>query len=451
MNFEKCFGTDGIRGRVGKFPITPEFFLKFGVIIGQLLFKSSCKKVVVGIDTRISSYMLESALNSGFSSAGVVVISVGIIPTPAIGYLIKLLKLEVGIMISASHNLFRDNGIKLFLKDGIKASVILEKKLEKEFKKPISYLNMVHVASKEIIYCAHDAKYIKFCKSTLSKNFSLKRFKIVLDCANGSTYKVAPRIFRDLKANLIVIFASPNGYNINKRCGSTDISNLKKMVLFEQADIGLAFDGDGDRVIMVDHLGNKVDGDQILYILAKFNLCHKASKKEGVVGTVMSNNGLLIALKELNVPFVKVDVGDKNIIKKLKEKKWRFGAESSGHVIILNKSSVCDGIITSLQVIEIMIKTNMNLYQLCSGIILLPQKIVNICFDKANSSIKYKKIKVEISKYKNMLGRFGRMFIRRSGTELCFRIMIEDRNYSIVQFIFSKLTMIFNCKSSVLE
>ncbi|XBC44195.1 MAG: phosphoglucosamine mutase [Buchnera aphidicola (Schlechtendalia peitan)] len=436
MSVTKYFGTDGIRGRVSIFPITPSFFFKFGVIIGRLLFKNSFKRVIVGTDTRISSYMLELALNSGLSASGVLVMSVGIISTPAIGYLTRSLNLEVGIVISASHNLFWDNGIKLFVKGGKKASSILEKRIEKELDKPMFHKYTTHFSEIKKISFAHK-KYINFCKSTLPSNFSLRNFKIVLDCANGSTYKIAPKIFRDFGANLIVTATSPNGYNINKNCGVVDIEHLKRLVLSKKADIGLAFDGDGDRIIMIDHFGNTVNGDHILYILAKFYLYRK-NKQEGVVGTVMSNNGLLIALKKLGIPFIKTKVGDKNIIKKLKEKNWTLGAESSGHVIMMNKSSICDGVITSLQIIKVMIATHSSLFQLYSGIKLFPQEIVNINFSNKNSIYKYKKIQYTFLKYKNMLGKFGKILLRKSGTESCFRVIVEHKNSNVVTFISNK-------------
>ncbi|XBC38012.1 MAG: phosphoglucosamine mutase [Buchnera aphidicola (Floraphis meitanensis)] len=437
MNVKKYFGTDGIRGKVGIFPITPDFFLKFGFVIGRLLFKNNSKKVIVGTDTRISNCMLESALNSGLSASGISVISIGIISTPAIGYLTRLLKLEVGIVISASHNSFKDNGIKLFLKKGVKLSIILEKEIERELEKPTFFCNISHSASikkDKNIY----KEYIKFCKSTIPFYFNLKSFKIVLDCANGATYRIAPKIFRDLGANLVTISVVPNGYNINKNCGSTNISNLKLRVLSEKADIGLAFDGDGDRVIMVDHLGNKVNGDQMLYVLAKFYLYHKIHN-EGVVGTVMSNNGLLVALKKIGIPFIKTNVGDRNIIRKLQKKQWRLGAESSGHVIILDMSPIVDGIITGLQIIKVMLNTQMSLFQLCSEINLFPQVIINVDAGRKNDFDKYRKIQTILPKYKNMLGEFGRIFLRKSGTESCFRILVEDQNKSIVTFISNNL------------
>jgi len=437
LNSKQYFGTDGIRGKVGIFPITPEFFLKLGIVIGKLLFKNSIRKVIIGKDTRISGCMLESALSSGLSASGVYVMSLGIVSTPAVGYLTKFLRLEVGIVISASHNLFVDNGLKLFLKEGLKASSFVEQKIEKELKKPIIYRNMIRCSLIKKVNFANK-EYIKFCKSIFPFYFNLNNIKIVLDCANGSVYKVAPRIFRDFGANLITISVRPNGYNINKNCGAINTNNLRKKVLFHRADIGLAFDGDGDRVIMIDHLGNRVNGDHILYILAKFLLYCK-NKKEGVVGTVMSNNGLLIALKKLRIPFVKTQLGDKNIIKKLKENEWTFGSESSGHVIMLNKSPTGDGVITSLQIIKIMIDTRLSLFQLCSDIKLFPQEMTNIKFSEHDVVLQYKKIEFIVSKYKKTLGRFGRILLRRSGTEPCFRIMIEDEDKNIVSFISHEL------------
>ncbi|XBC40593.1 MAG: phosphoglucosamine mutase [Buchnera aphidicola (Nurudea yanoniella)] len=437
MNFIKYFGTDGIRGKVGKFPITPDFFFKLGFVIGCLFFKEHKKKVIVGIDTRKSSFILELALNSGLSASGVSVISTGSIPTPAIGYLTGFFNLELGIVISASHNLFQDNGIKFFLKNGIKLSSRIEKKIENALNKPISFQNVLYSASVIRIFHAQ-RQYIIFCKSVFPKYFNLRNFKIVLDCANGSTYKIAPEIFKDFGANLIIISASPDGYNINKNCGSVYINNLKNLVLSEKADVGLALDGDGDRMIMVDHLGNKVDGDKILYILAKFCL-HRESKQEGVVTTIMSNRGLLIELKKLGIPFFVSNVGDVNIIKKLREKNWRFGAESSGHVAMLDKSFCCDGIITSLKIMEVMMDYNMSLFQLCSGVKFFPQKIINIDFEKRDYFFKYRAMQFLISKYKGMLSKFGRIYFRRSGTEECFRIIVEDENEKIVNYISDKI------------
>ncbi|XBC39067.1 MAG: phosphoglucosamine mutase [Buchnera aphidicola (Nurudea shiraii)] len=432
MNIGKYFGTDGIRGKVGEFPITPDFFLKFGFILGNLLFRHSRKKVIVGIDTRKSSFALEAALNSGLSTSGVSVISLGRISTPAVGYLTKLLKLELGIIISASHNLFQDNGIKLFFKNGVKISSKL-KKIENSLGKPFSFKNLSNFSSIKRAYSIHK-KYITFCKSLFPRCFSLKNFKIVLDCANGSTYKIAPKIFRDFGARLRVIFASPNGYNINKNCGSVNTNNLKNIVLLEKADFGLALDGDGDRVIMIDHLGNKVDGDKILYILAKFYL-FRHFKKEGVVVTKMSNRGLLIGLKKLGIPFAISKVGDVNVIKKLKDKNWRFGAESSGHVIMLDKLPFCDGIVTSLQIIKIMIDYRMNLFELCSEIRFFPFVMINIKFERQNYLLKYEKIRILIFKYQNILSKFGRIYLRESGTETCFRIIVEDEDKNVVKYI----------------
>lgn len=387
------------------------------------MFFRNLKKIILGRDTRISGYMLQSSFQSGLFLSGVSVISAGIIPTPAISYFTRLFNLEVGVIISASHNQFMDNGIKFFIKDGIKLSIQLEKKIEQElsrkkFQKKSLYLSYIsHVNNLK-------QQYINFCKSTLPHNFSLRKIKIVLDCANGSTFIVAPKIFRDLDANVIPIFISPNGYNINKKCGAVDVRVLQKAVLLEKADLGIAFDGDGDRVIMIDHVGNKVNGDQILYILAKYY--HENERlKGGVVSTHMSNGGLFLALKKIGIPLITVNVGDRCVIEKLQEKKWVLGAESSGHIVLLDYLPVCDGIIASLQILKIILNKNSSLQRLCIDVKLLPQIIINITEYKDINFLKNFKIQSVLSTHQDFLGKYSRVILRLSGTEKCIRIMVE--------------------------
>lgn len=424
----KYFGTDGIRGIVGNFPITPDFFFKLGVVIGRLLFSCKSKSIVIGRDTRVSGDLLESALRFGLFSSDVSIISVGIVPTSAIAYFVKLFNLEVGIMISASHNQYQDNGIKIFIKGGVKLPILLEQQIEQELKKLV--INRVILKLGSIIYRdSWKYKYVDFCKSTLSKNFSFKNVTIVLDCANGSTYLVAPKIFKDLGADVISIFNYPNGYNINNKCGTTNLNNLRKRVISEKADLGIAFDGDGDRVLFIDHIGNIVNGDQILYILAK-NYQKNKKLKGGVVCTQFSNKGLLLALNK-HISYVQVSVGDRNILNKLQEKNWILGAESSGHIILLDKISVGDGIIASLQIVKIIIEEKTTLKNLCSDIRLLPQIIVNIKKYNDINFLKHFKVRSYLSKYRKFLGKHSRIILRLSGTEKCVRIMIEG--YSSIQ------------------
>ncbi|AAO27063.1 putative phosphoglucosamine mutase [Buchnera aphidicola str. Bp (Baizongia pistaciae)] len=440
----KYFGTDGIRGVVGKTPITADFFFKLGAVIGKILYFYDVKKIIIGRDTRLSSYMLEEALQFGLSLVGVSVISVGVLPTPAISYFTKLFNLEVGVVISASHNQFRDNGIKFFVKNGVKLSAKFERRIEKQLNKTIilkQFVDLGHISYKRAL----QQKYINFCISTLPNNFRLNNFKIVLDCANGSTYELAPIIFRELGANVVLMSAAPNGLNINDKCGTTDLQEIQRLVLSEKADLGISFDGDGDRVIMIDHFGNSVNGDQILYILAK-NYKKNKKLRGGVVGTKMSNGGLSLALSKIGIPFITVNIGDRYIFKKLKEKQWRLGAESSGHVILLDYAPVGDGIITSLQILKIIFDENSTLKSLCSDIHMLPQIIINIKNNIDISFLKNFKIQSVLSKYKDFLGKYSRIMLRLSGTEKCIRIMIEGCCSKKIN-IFSK--MLINVINSV--
>lgn len=426
MHKLKYFGTDGIRGRVGKIPITPDFMLKLGWAIGIVFKRYGAKKIIIGKDTRISGYMIESSIKAGLISAGSFPIFAGSIPTPAVAYLTRIYKNSAGISISASHNPYYDNGIKLFYSNGVKLPKKIEQEIEIEIKKPITCEKSKKLGKTIKIFNAAK-NYIEYCKSSFPKNQNLSNFKIVIDCGNGSTYKIAPSILNELGAKVIKIGCKPNGLNINYNCGITNIKILQQKVLKEKADIGIAFDGDGDRVIMVDHLGHKIDGDQILYIIAKDAFLNK-KLKGGVVGTIMSNSGLEIALKKIGIPFVRTKVGDKYILSELKEKGWDFGAEKSGHVILLNKSTTCDGIITCLYIFSIIVKNNTNLYNLCKKIKLIPQIILNIYLSERSSQAINKDKIIRINKLKHKLLENGRILLRKSGTEPLIRIMIEGNN-----------------------
>ncbi|CAL4324119.1 Phosphoglucosamine mutase [Buchnera aphidicola (Protaphis terricola)] len=433
----KYFKTDGIRGQVGKYPITPNFMLKLGQIISTVL-GGDKKKIVIGRDTRISGCMLQYALEFGILSKGVSTYLVGCIPTPAIAYLTKSLNASAGIIISASHNLFHDNGVKIFFKNGSKINSETEILIENMLCDPLydsSYVKIFGYSHK--INNAVE-KYISFCKNTIPKNVNLSKFTIVLDCANGSTYNIAPKIFKDLGANVITASVFPNGVNINKNSGSTHTVQLKKLVILNQADLGLAFDGDGDRIIMIDHLGNQVNGDQIIYIIAKQYL--KNNKLNGgVVGTLMTNMGVILGLKKIGIPFFATNVGDRYIYQTIKEKNWILGAEQSGHIILLDKHSTGDGIIASLQILFIMIKNNLSLYCLSNQVTLFPQILLNIFLKKNNNFINNIKFQSLIEKSKHFLGKSSRILIRKSGTESCIRIMIEGKNYSKVKKIAYKI------------
>lgn len=427
------FGTDGIRGKIGKKPITPDFILKLGWAAGKILAKNGSRKIIIGTDTRISSCILKSALEAGISSAGASAVFIGIMPTPGVAYLTRIFFAEAGIVISASHNSFHYNGIKFFSIKGVKISDHLEKSIELTMKKKISCVNSFQLGKKIKIKNA-ESLYINFCKSKFSENLNLKRLKIVLDCAHGSTYNIAPTVLKDLGAHVIKINCNPNGININQNCGTTDTRMLISKVLLEQADLGIAFDGDGDRILMVDHLGNIVNGDHILYIIAKDKL-YKKKNCCGVVGTIMSNIGLEIALNKLGIPFIRTKIGDKYILKKLKEKNWIFGAENCGHVILLNKSTTGDAIIACLQVLNIMIKNHMSLNYLCKDINFFPQSIINVKFNIKKNPLENNIVKKVVHYVKNKLSGHGRVLIRKSGTEPFIRIMVEGEDKKQVFFL----------------
>lgn len=378
MSDRKYFGTDGIRGKVGDSPITPDFVLKLGWAAGKVLARHGSRKIIIGKDTRISGYMLESALEAGLAAAGLSASFTGPMPTPAVAYLTRTFRAEAGIVISASHNPYYDNGIKFFSIDGTKLPDHVEEAIEAEMEKPLTCVESAELGRANRIVDAA-GRYIEFCKGTFPNEQSLNGLKMVIDCAHGATYHIAPNVLSELGAEVIAIGCDPNGININEKCGATDVRQLQERVLAEGADVGLAFDGDGDRLIMVDHLGEKVDGDQILFIIAREAL-RQGQLRGGAVGTLMSNMGLELALKQLGIPFERAKVGDRYVLEKLQEKGWRLGAENSGHIILLDKTTTGDGIVAGLQVLSAMVRNNMSLHDLCSGMKLLPQVLVNVRF-----------------------------------------------------------------------
>lgn len=429
MSNRKYFGTDGIRGKVGEYPITPDFALKLGWAAGRVLAKDGVKKVLIGKDTRISGYMLESALEAGFASAGVAAAFTGPMPTPAIAYLTRTFRADAGVVISASHNPFYDNGIKFFSTEGRKLDDAIELEIEAELEKQIDCVESKQLGRASRITDAA-GRYIEFCKSTFDHDLSLSGLKVVVDCANGATYHIAPKVLRELGAKVIKIGCEPDGVNINENCGATDVKALTKTVLEEKADLGFALDGDGDRIIMVDHKGNRIDGDLIIYIIAREAL-RQGQLKGGVVGTLMSNMGLEIALKNLGIPFVRAKVGDRYVLEMLVEKNWRLGAENSGHVLLLDKTTTGDGIVAGLQVLAAMIRNNMSLAELCQGMTMLPQILINVRY--TGNPLANAAVKSAIEQAKTQLGNEGRVLIRKSGTEPLIRVMVEGSNHSQVQ------------------
>lgn len=426
MSQRKYFGTDGIRGKVGCYPITPDFALKLGWAVGRVLAQNGVGKVLIGKDTRISGYMLESALEAGFASAGVAAAFTGPMPTPAIAYLTRTFRADAGVVISASHNPFYDNGIKFFSPEGKKLPDEIELLIEKELEQPLTCVESAKLGRASRISDAA-GRYIEFCKGSFDHELSLSGLKIVVDCANGATYHIAPNVLKELGAKVVKIGCEPNGMNINENCGATNVTTLIQKVIAEKADVGFALDGDGDRIIMVDHEGNVIDGDQIIYIIAREAL-RQGQLKGGVVGTLMSNIGLEIGLKELGIPFVRAKVGDRYVLEQLIEKGWRFGAENSGHILLLDKTTTGDGIIAGLQVLSAMIRNKMTLADLTCGMKLLPQVLINVKFSGQEDPLSHPNVIKIIQETEALLDTKGRVLIRKSGTEPLIRVMVEGED-----------------------
>ncbi|WP_295666230.1 phosphoglucosamine mutase [uncultured Haemophilus sp.] len=423
MANRKYFGTDGVRGKVGTYPITPDFALKLGWAAGKVLASQGSRTVLIGKDTRISGYMLESALEAGLAAAGLTAAFTGPMPTPAVAYLTRTFRLEAGIVISASHNPYYDNGIKFFSAEGTKLPDHIEEAIEAMLDQPMDCVESAELGKARRINDAA-GRYIEFCKSTFPAHLGLDGYKIVVDCANGATYHIAPNVLRELGAEVIEIGATPNGININEKCGATDVKALQEKVLETKADVGLAYDGDGDRIMMVDHLGNKVDGDQILFIIAREAL-RSGQLKGGVVGTLMSNMSLEIALKMLGVPFVRANVGDRYVLEKMVEHGWTLGGENSGHIIIADKNTTGDGIIASLAVLSAMVQHRLSLNELASAVKLFPQVLINVRFAGGANPLESEAVKAVAADVEKRLEGKGRILLRKSGTEPLIRVMVE--------------------------
>ncbi|MDO5351204.1 MAG: phosphoglucosamine mutase [Succinatimonas sp.] len=424
----KYFGTDGVRGRVGQYPITPEFAIRLGMAAGKVLAKENGGRVIIGKDTRLSGYMLEAALEAGFSASGISPVMLGPMPTPAVSYLTRAFRADLGVVISASHNPYYDNGIKFFSKEGTKLPDEVELAIEQALDS--DDLKMASPSAFGRAYRQDDApgRYVEFCKSAFSAHLSLEGLTIVLDCANGATYHVAPLVFRELGANVIVIGDRPNGVNINDGVGSTHPQSLVDMVLATKADLGIAFDGDGDRVLMVDSHGHMHDGDNLMYIIA----CDRLMQNKlvgGVVGTLMSNLGFEFALKRKGIDFVRTKVGDRYVMESLLEKGWRLGGENSGHIICLDYATTGDGIISALQVLKACLHQQKSIAELSSDLFMFPQELINVRLT-AGFDINDSKVQAEVAAVEKSLGERGRVLLRKSGTEPVVRVMVEgpDRN-----------------------
>ncbi len=443
----KYFGTDGVRGKVGVLPIVPDFVMKLGWAAGKVLSEKGTKKVIIGKDTRISGYMLEAALEAGFSAAGVKSVLLGPMPTPAIAYLTRAFRAEAGVVISASHNPFYDNGIKFFSKDGTKLPDEIEARIEALLDEEMTVVEPEKLgkASRK-----DDApgRYVEFCKGSFPNSLTMDGIRVVLDCAHGATYQVAPHVFNELGAEVIVIGNEPNGTNINDMYGSTHPDNLIAKVLQTRADIGIAFDGDGDRVMMVDKDGTLLDGDVLLYIIAKWQ---KENNKldGGVVGTLMSNLGLEQALGRLGVPFARAKVGDRYVMEQLLEKGWKLGGENSGHIISLRHTTTGDGIISALQVIRAMCDTHLSIKELRKDLVLYPQVLKNVRLTAGFNALTDEKVKKVIAEAEKTLGDKGRVLLRNSGTEPLVRVMVEGEDGQLVNQLATKIANVIVKESQI--
>ncbi|NCT57856.1 MAG: phosphoglucosamine mutase [Legionella sp.] len=431
MNQRRYFGTDGIRGRVGSGNITPEFVLKLGWAVGRVLANGGRKKVLIGKDTRVSGYLLESALQAGLSAAGVDVLLLGPMPTPAVAYLTQTLRATAGIVISASHNPFEDNGLKFFSAEGFKLPDSVEFAIEAELEKTMEVVPSAELGKLARIDDA-PGRYIEFCKATIPSMTRLSGLKLVVDCAHGATYHVAPKVFTELGAEVYAIGNHPNGFNINHEVGSTSPEALQKQVIEQGADVGVALDGDGDRVSLVDANGTLLDGDTLLYIIAKDRHA-RGVLDGGVVGTLMSNYGLEKACADMNIPFMRTDVGDRYVLESLQQQDWKLGGESSGHVVCLDKTTTGDGIVAALQVLSIMIKQNKRLEELCEGLKLMPQVLINLKTPKAAELANNSDVVGMVEALNIKLEGQGRVLLRPSGTEPVLRVMVEGLNQADVQ------------------
>ena len=424
----KLFGTDGVRGKVGEAPITPDFVMKLGFAAGRVLVErrdlppGERPAVLIGKDTRTSGYMLEAALEAGFSAAGVDVILAGVMPTPGVAYLARALRLQCGVVISASHNPFYDNGIKFFTGNGKKLPDAVEAQIEESVRQPMICVESSQLGKARRIFDA-PGRYIEFCKSGFPNDIDLRGLRIALDCAHGAAYHIAPNVFHELGAEVMAVGVAPNGVNINDGVGATRPEHLRAAVLEKRADIGIALDGDGDRLIMVDGNGEIFDGDQLIYVIAAE--LAKRGRLPGVVGTLMSNLGFEHAVKALGAEFDRAAVGDRYVLERLHERNWRLGGESSGHVLCLDHHTTGDGIVSALQVLAALKTSGQTLAQACSSLTMYPQKLINVRLPLGFDWQGHAGIQTAHDEVVTKLGDRGRVLLRASGTEPLLRVMVE--------------------------
>ena len=440
---KKYFGTDGIRGKVGTGLMSPEKVLKLGWAVGRVLASQKnggngkAKKVVIGKDTRISGYMFESALEAGLSAAGVDIELLGPMPTPGIAYLTRTLRASAGIVISASHNPYYDNGLKFFSAQGEKLDDDVEHAIEAMFEADMEIVDSAKLGKARRVDGA-EGRYIEACKATIPMNIRLNGLKIVLDCSNGATYDIAPKVFTELGADVIATGDQPDGLNINYQCGSTDPAHLVTRVKVEGADLGIAFDGDGDRVLMVDNKGDVIDGDALLYIIARSRL-QQGEDIGGVVGTLMSNLGMEIAVKELGLGFERSNVGDRYVLELLNKNNWKIGGESSGHIICLDRTTTGDGIVSALQVLAYLIQEGVSLHEAKSGMSQFPQVMINVPLTGSADPMQSSVVQQSVKQAETKLNGRGRVLLRPSGTEPLIRVMVEGEDELLVSQLASEI------------
>jgi len=441
VNGKKLFGTDGVRGRVGEPPITPLDVLKLGWAAGKVLGRGGEKgggKIIIGKDTRVSGYLLESALEAGLAAAGVDVSLLGPMPTPGIAYLTRSARAQAGIVVSASHNPFEDNGIKFFGPDGGKLPDALEKEIERMMAEPLVTVPSARLGKAER-YPDARGRYTEYCKSTVPARLTLDGLRVVLDCANGAAYQIAPDVFRELGATVIALGNRPDGFNINKDCGSTHPEILARAVVAEGAHVGVALDGDGDRVILVDENGRRVDGDQLLYIMMQARAA-QGTLGGGLVGTQMSNLGLEQACERAGVPFRRARVGDRFVLATLQAEGWLLGGESSGHIICLDKSTTGDGIVAALEILAIMINRGEPLSALAAGMVVYPQTLISVPTNgHALDMDADQTVRAAVRSAEAELRTEGRVLLRSSGTEPVVRVMVEGRDPVLVERLGAQL------------
>ncbi|MFZ0485567.1 MAG: phosphoglucosamine mutase [Arenicellales bacterium] len=457
MAKQKLFGTDGVRGRVGDEPVTPQTVLKLGWAAG-CVFRSMSggrssrrAKVIIGKDTRVSGYLLESALEAGFSAAGVDVALLGPMPTPAIAYLARTARAEAGVVISASHNLYHDNGIKFFSSTGVKLDDEVERAIEEQMARPMTVVEPENLG-KATRFADAAGRYIEFCKSTIDPKLSLQGIKLVVDCANGAAYHIAPNVYAELGADVVSVAVEPHGFNINDGCGSTQPARLQAAVRREGADVGVALDGDGDRVILVDAEGDLVDGDKALFVLAQEGR-RSGTMQGGVVGTLMTNLGLEHALGSLGIDFVRTSVGDRYVMSCMMEHGWELGGETSGHIICLDKCTTGDGIVASLQVLQAMVRTGKPLAELAGGMSVYPQIMLNVPMCKSNGRGDFntstnQTILAAVRDIEGILGDKGRVVLRPSGTEPVIRVMVEGIDAEVVNRLGARLADVVRAETA---